>query len=212
MESGPKEASKTFRLIELPLSLPHRMERYGHDAIPTFRVQVIDGDRNPDFLEERFQPIGPVVFVQVDGIPGRTLRMDGGSGSRVGGGQIMAIRAGESVGQGSVKGKSAAFTGGRLNGNHGGPAVGADQAIRGTGMVGQAELASFRVEQSNQGVEGCPNGVRESGGLGHLLGWRSAATTTACTIISPKATHPSKRRPEPQIQALASGAAVVAKL
>jgi len=70
VERFSEETSQSFRLIELPLSLTHRMERHGYDAIPSFGAQVIDGNRNPGLPEEGLQPIGPVVFVEVNGIPG----------------------------------------------------------------------------------------------------------------------------------------------
>lgn len=206
-----EEVRESFGLVEFPLTPSDRVQWDGDDAGPGLQFEVGEGGVPEDIGEERFQPEGAVVLVEVDGLPDHAPGVDGGAGPGVGGREVLAVRADERLGQCAGEGEAAAVAGRGNDRDEAGAAIRADEAGFGARVLVMAELAALWEDEGDQGAGSGVESVSEPLLLVHGLGLRTAYRHNACRTIRPKATHPSKSLPVPQIQGFAPGASAVVK-
>jgi len=162
-QRSPEESGETLGLIEFTLALADGMQRNGDDPVPRLIGEVGLGEGNPEFPEEGFEPEGAMVLVEMDGIAGDALGLDGRAGTTEGQVPADAVRTFKTSRDLARERQPASVAGGLANRDDRGPASVADQPLGRAGMRLMTDLTALRIEEGKQGInagmDGCTNHV-----------------------------------------------------
>ena len=146
-------SGQAFGLVEFALAELGVVEGYGDEVVPKLAVEMGPGGVDEQAGEEGFEPEGAVVFIFVDEVEHAVAENDDGASVAEMKFVIAAVGAFESGGDGAFEGKSATFAERRFDVIDVVAAGIADIAFVGSGARVAAELAGFRIDEREDGIE-----------------------------------------------------------